>query len=93
MRIRGRLLLASLVLWGVGFADVEESFIHTDDGCAVETHCNACLLRLGTASVGAAAAFTLPPVFTRPESAAPALVPAHDDAAPPRIATRGPPLA
>jgi hypothetical protein len=93
MRFRGRLLLASLVLWGLGFADIEESFIHTDDGCAVETHCNACLLRLGTASVGATICFTLPPIPSRPEPATPAVVASHDDAAPPRIASRGPPLA
>jgi len=93
MRIRGRLLLASLALWGLGFADIEESFIHTDDGCAVETHCNACLLRLGTASVGAAIRFTLPPILSRPEPAIPAATPSHDDAAAPNVSTRGPPLA
>jgi hypothetical protein len=93
MRIRGRLLLACLVLWGLGLADIEESFVHTDDGCVVETHCNACLLRLGTTSVGAAICFTLPPIFSRPEPAVPATTVAHDDAEPPRIATRGPPLA
>jgi hypothetical protein len=94
MRFRGRrLLLASLVLWGLGFADLEESFIHTDDGCVVETHCNACLLRLGTASVGAAIRFTLPPILSRPEPAIPAAAPSYEDAAPPALATRGPPLA
>ncbi len=93
MRIRGRLLLATLALWGLGFADIEESFIHTDDGCAVETHCNACLLRLGTASVGAAMRFTLPPIPSRQEPAALPATPSHDDAAIPDVATRGPPLA
>jgi hypothetical protein len=93
MRIRRRLLLASLVLWGLGFANVEESFIHTDDGCAVETHCNACLLRLGTASVGATVLFTLPPILSRPEPAPQAPAASYADAAPPSVATRGPPLA
>jgi hypothetical protein len=93
MRIRGRLVLASLVLWGLGFADIEESFIHTDDGCAVETHCNACLLRLGTASVGAAIRFTLPPIPSRPEPTIPEAAPSYEDAAAPDLASRGPPLA
>jgi hypothetical protein len=93
MRIRGRLLLATLALWGLGFAGIEESFIHTDDGCAVETHCNACLLRLGTANVGAAIRFTLAPILSRPEPALPATTPAHDDGATPDVSTRGPPLA
>jgi hypothetical protein len=93
MRFRSRLLLASLALWGLGFAGIEESFIHTDDGCVVETHCNACLLRLGTASVGAATRFTLPPIFSRPEPALPAATPAGDDGAIPDVASRGPPLA
>lgn len=92
MRTRGRLLLACLVLWGLGFADVEESFIHTDDGCAVETHCNACLLRLGTASVGAAVRFTLPPIPSRWEPAPPLAAASHAEAEPPSVATRGPPL-
>jgi hypothetical protein len=92
MRFRGRLLLASLVLWGLGFADLEQSFIHTDDGCAVETHCNACLLRLGTASVGAATRVTLPPIPFRREPAPSAAAASYEDAAPPSVATRGPPL-
>ena len=93
MRIRGRLLLAILALWGLGFADLEGSFIHTDDGCAIETHCNACLLRLGTASVGAAMRFTLPPILSRPEPTVLPAAPPHDDPAIPDVATRGPPLA
>jgi len=93
MRVRGRLLLATLALWGLAFAGLEESFIHTDDGCAVETHCNACLLRLGTTSVGAAICFTLPPIPSRPEPAVLPATPSHDDVAIPDVATRGPPLA
>lgn len=36
----------------------EESFVHTDDGCAVETHCLACRLALGSTVVLALAITT-----------------------------------
>ena len=42
------LAAAVLALLGLTGAMLEASFVHTDDGCVVETHCNACLLRLRT---------------------------------------------
>lgn len=42
-------LVASL-----GLALVEETFLHTDDGCVVETHCLACRFALGSLVVSPA---------------------------------------
>jgi hypothetical protein len=43
--------IAMLALVCVGAAFVQESFVHTDDGCGVEIHCLACRLAAGTAAV------------------------------------------
>ena len=48
-------------LLSVGAAIVQESFVHTDDGCAVEVHCLACRLAAGTTSIVVAGAAP-PPV-------------------------------
>jgi len=38
------------VAWlGLIGATLEASFVHSDDGCTIETHCKACLLALGEA--------------------------------------------
>lgn len=89
-----RRLVAAVVLALVGFtgALLEAPFVHTDDGCAVETHCDACLLRMRTTGV-AAVTFSLPPVVTASEAIAPAPPLARTEAAPRRLATRGPPRA
>ena len=47
-RLKGTALLALLVFLG---AFAEAAFFHTDDGCAVEIHCLACRLVLGTTAV------------------------------------------
>jgi hypothetical protein len=47
--------IALAVLVCVSAALVEESFVHTDDGCSVEIHCLACRLAVGTAAVTSAA--------------------------------------
>jgi hypothetical protein len=70
----------------------EASFVHSDDGCAMETHCNACLLRLRTTGV-VAVTFSLAPVFLMVGEAAPVPVPVRAEAAPRTIPSRGPPLA
>lgn len=44
-------LVGLLLLAGLGATLAEESFVHTDDGCPVETHCLACRLAVGTAAV------------------------------------------
>jgi len=86
------LTAAVLALVGLTGAMLEASFVHTDDGCVVETHCNACLLRLRAPGV-VTVAFSLPRAVVVVDRVAPAPTPAWQDAAPKRIASRGPPLA
>lgn len=87
-----KLFVAALLLLGLAAATLEESLVHTDDGCVVETHCNACLLRLGTPGV-VTAAFSLPRVVVVVDRIAPAFPPPHEDAAPRGLSSRGPPHA
>jgi hypothetical protein len=91
MRLK-RLAAVAFVLLGVAVATMEETLVHTDDGCVVETHCNACLLRLGTTGV-VAATFSLPPAAAAGTALVPTLPPGHEDAAPRRVSSRGPPPA
>jgi hypothetical protein len=92
MRPRRLAAVAFVLLGGVAFATLEETLVHTDDGCVVETHCNACLLQMGTAGV-VAPAFSLPPAAVGGLSAPPALPPRHEDDAPRHVCLRGPPHA
>jgi hypothetical protein len=77
---------------GLTGATLEASLLHTDDGCVVETHCNACLLRLRTPGV-VTVAFSLPTAVVVIGRVAPAPPPSWQDATPKGIASRGPPLA
>lgn len=87
-----RLVVAALLLLGLAAGTLEETLVHTDDGCVVETHCNACLLRLGAPGV-VTQAFSLPRFVAVLDRVAPALPPSHDDAAPRGVPSRGPPRA
>ena len=87
-----RLFVAALVSFALALVGVEQTLAHTDDGCAFETHCNACLLRLGTPGV-VTAAFSLPRVVVVVERVAPALPLSHEDAWPRDVPSRGPPTA
>jgi hypothetical protein len=87
-----RTLVAVLLLLGLAAVVLEDSLVHTDDGCVVETHCNACLLRLGTPGV-VTVAFSLPRVAAAADRVAPGLPPSHEDAAPRDVPSRGPPVA
>jgi len=87
-----RLVVAALVLLGVAAAVLEASLVHTDDGCVVETHCNACLLQLGTRGV-VTEAFSLPRVAAAVDRIAPAFPPSLQDEAPRSVSSRGPPPA
>ena len=91
--MRLRKLLAALVLAWLGLTGVmaEASFVHSDDGCALETHCNACLLRLRTTGV-VTVTFSLPQVFLVVDEFAPVPAPSREDAAPKSVTSRGPPL-
>ena len=92
--MRLRKLHAAVVLAWLGLTGVmaEASFVHSDDGCAIETHCNACLLRLGSTGV-VTVTFSLPPVFLVVDEPAPVPAPSHEEAAPRTLPSRGPPLA
>ena len=87
-----RLGLALVALAATGVLSFEGYLPHTDDGCAVETHCAVCASHIGTAAVSA----TLAPVhvglevvgFVAPEAVGKTLEPAV-----PASASRGPPLA
>ncbi len=58
-------VLAALALVAsLGLASAEQAFLHTDDGCAVEIHCVACRLVLGSVVV-TPARLTLEPRFTQ----------------------------
>ncbi|HVO09325.1 MAG TPA: hypothetical protein VMX54_01115 [Vicinamibacteria bacterium] len=87
-----QLAIAALLLLGMAAATIEESFIHDDDGCVVETHCNACLLQLGGAGV-VPATFSLPPVLALLETVVPPATLRHEEASPRAPVSRGPPLA
>ncbi len=87
-----RHLVATLVSLAVVFASVEQTLVHTDDGCAIETHCNACLLQLGTPAV-VAVVFTPPRVVPLAERVASPRVVTRWQAEPRRVLPRGPPAA
>ena len=92
MAPRKLLAAAVLALLGLTGAMLEASFVHTDDGCVVETHCNACLLRLRTPGV-VTVTFSLPRVVVVGDRAVPAPPPLQQNAAPRSVSSRGPPLA
>jgi hypothetical protein len=53
-RLRRRnafVLVALLALAALGNVLVQEAFVHTDDGCAVELHCLACRLSVAGTTV------------------------------------------
>jgi hypothetical protein len=87
-----RLLVAALLLLGLAVVTIEASYVHSDDGCVVETHCNACLLQLGTAGV-LVVAMPAPPVLALVERLEAPATAEQDDVAPRGVLSRGPPLA
>jgi hypothetical protein len=87
-----RLVVAALVLLGVAAAVSEETLVHSDDGCAVETHCSACLLQLGTRGV-VTEAFSLPRVDAAEDRVVPTLPSSLEGEPPRRVSSRGPPSA
>jgi hypothetical protein len=87
-----RPVLAAVVLLGLAVAVLEETLIHTDDGCLLETHCNACLLQLATHGV-TTEPFTVPQGVAPVERVAVVLPPALPEEAPRHVSSRGPPPA
>ena len=72
------------------FAGVAQTLVHTDDGCALETHCSACLLELATPAL-VAAVFSPPHVVLLGERVANTPVVTHEQAEPRHVLSRGPP--
>jgi hypothetical protein len=89
---RRRAAAALAVLLGLAFATLEETLIHTDDGCAVEVHCNACLLRLAT-HVVPAASFSLPRIVAIVDHVVPQEPASHEEMVMQKVSSRGPPQA
>ncbi len=87
-----RLVVAALVLLGLAAAVLEQTLVHTDDGCLLETHCHACLLQLGNHGV-TTEAFSLPQAVAAVERVAVAPPPALPEEAPRHVSSRGPPPA
>jgi hypothetical protein len=87
-----RRLVAALALVALGLVGIEETLDHTDDGCELETHCNACLLQLGTPAV-VASVFSPPAVILLDERVASTPVARHEQLQPRRVLSRGPPAA
>jgi hypothetical protein len=87
-----RLLVAALVVLGLAAAVLEETLVHTDDGCLLETHCNACLLQLAT-SGATTEPFFVPRGVAPAERVAVAPLPALPEEALRRVSSRGPPPA
>ena len=92
MSPRRLLPAAVLALLGLTGATLEASLVHTDDGCVVETHCNACLLQLRTPGL-VTVTFSLPRAAVVVASVVPAPPPSWEDALPKTVSSRGPPLA
>jgi hypothetical protein len=87
-----RLVVAALALLGLAAAVFEVSLVHSDDGCILETHCNACLLQLGTHGV-TTETFSLPRAVASEERVDVVLPPALPEEAPRHVSSRGPPAA
>ena len=85
--------MAVLLFLAVAWAAAGNGFqVHTDDGCATETHCLTCRSVLAqTAEVSLVPAVE-PVVAMTPTVAAPVL-PAPEPTSPRHIALRGPPFA
>ena len=87
-----RLVVAVLVLFGVAAAVFEQTLVHTDDGCVLETHCNACLLQLETRGV-TSEPFSPPQAAPGVDGVARVIPPTLAEESPRRVSSRGPPPA
>jgi hypothetical protein len=81
---------AVVVLLALGLG-AEQSFVHTDDGCAVEIHCLACRLAVAGPAV-VVAALDLAPRAVLVSTVPVAPQSADIERAPRTFAPRGPPL-
>jgi len=84
--------VAVAALLCVSAALVQESFVHTDDGCAVEIHCIACRLVAGSTAV-VSPAIVLPVAVRTTALVTVAADSSLCEAAPREAPSRAPPLA
>jgi len=84
--------VAVAALLCVSAALVQESFVHTDDGCAVEIHCTACRLVAGSTAV-VSPAIVLPVAVRTTALVTVAADSSLCEAAPREAPSRAPPLA
>jgi len=90
-RHRGTIFAVALsALLAFGLAWAEDCFFHTDDGCAVETHCIACLWHHSAKPVAPVIATLEPPVRLAEAVAVPVTV-RSVETVPGAVASRGPP--
>lgn len=91
---KSRLLLAAVlaVLASFALAVAEDSFLHTDDGCAVEIHCVSCRWAYGATSSTIAPLVTAQPLLPADTVFVPATE-APASPARPLAGSRAPPLA
>jgi len=82
-------LVAILAMAAVAFAE----FVHTDDGCVVETHCLACRHAMTVAGGSVAAPIVISPTLADVGPVALAYRAAERTADLPSSPLRGPPLA
>ena len=88
-RLLAAIALLALATFGIALA--EASFVHTDDGCKVETHCLSCRWTVGTAGTAPPPVFAL--AFTLVPAGSPSELPARGIPEPnaEASAARGPP--
>ena len=91
-RRRALAWVALVALVCVGAALAQESFVHTDDGCAVEIHCIGCRLVAGSTAV-VSPAIVLPVAARTTALATVAADSSLCEAAPREAPSRAPPLA
>jgi hypothetical protein len=89
IQLRAALRLAVILTLGLVLSGV--AVVHTDDGCAVEKHCQACVAALNVGIVVTAFVFAISPGPAAPVATREPITPASRDsvAAP----SRGPPQA
>jgi hypothetical protein len=91
-RRSNHVLVALTLLVGLGALWLVEPYVHTDDGCAFETHCITCQRTLG--SIGVVTTRVLPsPTLDVLGDVTPRPVAVASQAPPDTQASRGPPQA
>ncbi len=85
-----RRLLARLLLFAFVFTGIEQTLVHTTDGHALETHCDACLLQLATVAV-VAPVYSPPPAVLLGQQVPSPPAAVQEQTEPRHLPSRGPP--